>query len=138
MQARILRQIERLSQKTGRYLEEQLSRLGVTDLEAHVLWHLRKGGRALGELHQAFGVQPSTLTGVIDRLEARGYAYRQLNPADRRSFVIELNAAGQRIAESVTGVIDGFDLAVRRRVRPSDLDGFVNVVEAIDRVVNGG
>lgn len=132
---RILRQIERMNQQTSRYLQGQLERLKVTDLEAHVLWHLRKAGRPLGELQQAFAIQPSTLTGVIDRLESRGFARRQHNASDRRSFVIELTAAGQRAAAGVTAVVERVDSEVRRRVRQSDLDGFFAVADAIDQVL---
>lgn len=133
---RILRQIERLNQHASRYLQDQLERLGVTDLEAHLLWHLRKEGRAVGELQQSFAIQPSTLTGVIDRLERRGYARRRRNARDRRSFHIELTAAGQRAAARVSAVVERVDVEVRRRVRESDLDGFFAVAEAVDQVVN--
>src|SRR6266849_6524200 len=65
---RVLRELERLGQRTGRYVQQRLAQLEVTDLEVHVLWHLRKGGRTPAELLRAVGIQPSTLTGVLDRL----------------------------------------------------------------------
>ena len=134
--ASLLRATERLSQRTTRYLEARLGRIGVTDLEAHVLWHLRKGGRPLADLQAAFAIQPSTLTGVIDRLEKRRYARREFNPSDRRSHRIVLTPAGQRAATAVRQVLDQFEVEVRGRVRRSDLDGFFAVARAVDDVIN--
>ncbi|HEY9289384.1 MAG TPA: MarR family transcriptional regulator [Candidatus Dormibacteraeota bacterium] len=134
--ASILRATERLSQRTTRYLAARLDRLGVTDLEAHVLWHLRKGGRPLADLQAAFAIQPSTLTGVIDRLEKRQYARREFNPSDRRSYRIVLTPAGLKAATAVREALDQFEAQVRGRVRRSDLAGFFAVARAIDDVIN--
>jgi MarR family transcriptional regulator, organic hydroperoxide resistance regulator len=133
---RVLRDIERLGQWAGRYVQERLAQLDTTDLEMHVLWHLRKSGRPVAELQQAFGIHPSTLTGVLDRLEKRGLARRQLNPQDRRSFLVVLTPAGRRSAEAVRRVIDGFEGQVRRTVSAAQLEGFFAVVDAIDQVID--
>jgi MarR family transcriptional regulator, organic hydroperoxide resistance regulator len=133
---RVLRDIERLGQRAGRYVQERLAQLDTTDLEMHVLWHLRKSGRPVAELQQAFGIHPSTLTGVLDRLEKRGLARRQLNPHDRRSFLVVLTPAGRRSAEAVRRVIDGFEGQVRRTVSAAQLEGFFAVVDAIDQVID--
>ena len=132
----LLRAIERLGQRTTRYLEGRLGRIGVTDLEAHVLWHLRKGGRPLADLQAAFALQPSTLTGVIDRLEKRRYARREFNPSDRRSYRIVLTPAGQKAASAVRQAVDQFEALVRGRARRSDLDGFFAVARAVDDLID--
>jgi MarR family transcriptional regulator, organic hydroperoxide resistance regulator len=134
---RVLRDVERLGQRTGRYVQDRLAHLDTTDLEVHVLWHLRKSGRPVADLQQAFGIQPSTLTGVLDRLEKRGLARRELNPQDRRSFRVVLTPAGRRSAEAVRGVLDGFEAHIRRKVSAAELDGFFAVVDAIDEVMSG-
>lgn len=134
--ASLLRATERLSQRTTRYLEARFRRLGISDLEAHILWHLRKGGRPLAELQAAFAIQPSTLTGVIDRLEKRRYARREFNPTDRRSYRIVLTPAGQKAATGVRQTLDDLEAQVRGRVRRSDLEGFFAVARAIDDVID--
>jgi len=46
------------------------------------------------ELGEAMGVDRSTMVAVIDKLEKAGYVVRQVAPNDRRSYALELSAAG--------------------------------------------
>jgi MarR family transcriptional regulator, organic hydroperoxide resistance regulator len=133
---RVLRALERLGQRSGRYVQQRLGQLEMTDLEVHVLWHLRNGGRTPAELLQAFGIQPSTLTGVLDRLETRTLIERSRHPTDRRSYLLTLTPAGKRAALTVRQVLDGFEAQVRKRVGEADLRGFFAVVEAVDQVID--
>jgi DNA-binding MarR family transcriptional regulator len=57
--------------------------------------------RTVRELLAATGQRPSTLTGVLDRLERRGLVERRLHPADRRSLTVALTPAGAAAAERV-------------------------------------
>jgi MarR family transcriptional regulator, organic hydroperoxide resistance regulator len=134
---RVLRELERLGQRSGRYVQQRLAQLDVTDLEVHVLWHLRKGGQAPADLLRAFGIQPSTLTGVLDRVETRRLIRRSRHPTDRRSVLLVLTPAGQRAATTVRQVLDGFEAQVRQRVSVADLAGFFAVAAAVDEVVDG-
>src|SRR5579864_3124936 len=131
----VLRGAERLSQRLPRYLNAEFERLRVTDLEAHVLLHLLPEERPVAELQKALGVAPSTLTGVIDRLEERGLVRRTVNPADRRSFLIAAREAGLKAGARVSAFSDAFETRVRARVRPHDLQGFLRVIQAIEEVI---
>jgi MarR family transcriptional regulator, 2-MHQ and catechol-resistance regulon repressor len=42
-----------------------------------------------------------TLTGVLDRLEARGLVARSMNPDDRRCMIVKLTQAGQEMFHRV-------------------------------------
>ena len=46
-------------------------------------------------------VTKGTLTGVLERLEARGVLERKVNPADARSQKIGLTKEGQKLFEEV-------------------------------------
>lgn len=131
----VLRGAERLSQRLPRFLNAEFERLRLTDLEAHVLLHLLKEARPVAELQKALGVAPSTLTGVIDRLEAGGFVRRIVNPADRRSFLIAAREAGMKAGARVSTVSDDFETRVRALVQPDDLRGFLRVIQAIEEVI---
>jgi DNA-binding MarR family transcriptional regulator len=102
----------------------------------HVLWHLRKGGQTPAALLQAFGIQPSTLTGVLDRLETRRLIRRARHPTDRRSVLLVLTPSGRRAATTVRQVLDGFEAQLRQRIGAGDLEGFFAVVGAVDQVID--
>lgn len=83
-------------------LDDALSDLGLTAAEINVLACFAGArARAVRELVTATGQRPSTLTGVLDRLERRNLVARGPNPADRRSILVELTAAGQTAADRV-------------------------------------
>jgi MarR family transcriptional regulator, organic hydroperoxide resistance regulator len=50
---------------------------------------------------------------IVDRVEAAGLCARRANPADRRSSIIELTAAGEKALASATVTVDD---ELRRRV----------------------
>jgi DNA-binding MarR family transcriptional regulator len=53
-----------------------------------------RGPLAQHELGQGLGVDRTTMVGLVDDLEGRGYVARARNPSDRRAYVIELTRAG--------------------------------------------
>lgn len=48
----------------------------------------------MGDLAQAVSVRPANLTSVVDGLVKRGMVDRELNPGDRRSFLVRVSPAG--------------------------------------------
>jgi DNA-binding MarR family transcriptional regulator len=75
------------------------ARLGIaaTDLECLDIIGL-KGPMAAGQLAAATGLTTGAVTGIIDRLEAAGFAGRHRDPVDRRKVIIEpLPAVERRI-----------------------------------------
>ncbi|WP_252436653.1 MarR family winged helix-turn-helix transcriptional regulator [Pseudonocardia humida] len=61
--------------------------------------------RTVSELGAAVGTRPTTLTGVLDRLEKRGLVTRLPRPGDRRAVQIELTATGRATADLVTAAM---------------------------------
>lgn len=69
----------------------------------------RFGPLTAGELVRHSGLAPASVTGVIDRLERRGYVHRTRDEADRRKVVVALNkeplmAAEDPFADLVSGL----------------------------------
>jgi DNA-binding MarR family transcriptional regulator len=123
---------ERGAHLLAAYLEPTTTALGITQAEAHVLAQLaRRGPTSIATLHREFGHKRSTLTNVLDRLEARKLVRREANPADRRSLVVHPTAAGKRTARRVTAALDQLEREVRRRVDERDLAGLEAVAAAL-------
>ena len=49
----------------------------------------RSGPLTAGELARRSGLAPASVTGLINRLEHKGFARRIQNPSDRRSILVE-------------------------------------------------
>jgi DNA-binding MarR family transcriptional regulator len=120
------------------HLARELADLGLRHAEINVLAQLRPGARRpVGELVAATGQRPSTLTGVLDRLERARLVRRRVNAADRRSFTIELTAAGEAAAERVRDAFSALDARVGDDLAPGAADGFHHVLDTLERHTRG-
>lgn len=54
---------------------------------------------SMRELATRLRCDPSNITGLVDRLEARGLVHRQAHPQDRRIKYLVLTPAGQELRE---------------------------------------
>ncbi|SDU39476.1 MarR family winged helix-turn-helix transcriptional regulator [Stappia sp. ES.058] len=102
---------------------------GVTAAEARVLAYVEHfPARRQAVLAERLGVEPMTLSALVDRLEASGLLCRRPDPQDRRAKLIEL-APG---AAPVMGRIH--DVAVRLRTEavagfsPADVDAVYDLL----------
>lgn len=57
------------------------------------------GPMPIAMVGQRLGVSPSTMTGLVDRLEKQGYIERRRHPTDRRATFLVLTRKGQRAFE---------------------------------------
>ena len=120
------------------HLAAELSDLGLRQAEVNVLAQLQpRAPRSVGALATATGQRPSTLTGVLDRLERRRFVRRRVNPADRRSFTVELTGSGERAAARVQAAFAGLDERVLADVPRSAAEGFHRVLGALERQTKG-
>jgi DNA-binding MarR family transcriptional regulator len=68
------------------------ARQGLSPTEEKALDLLeRSGPLTAGELARRSGLAPASVTGLVNRLERKGYARRIPNPADRRSVLVEVD-----------------------------------------------
>jgi DNA-binding MarR family transcriptional regulator len=74
---------------------------------------------------------------VLDRLERKRLVRRRVNAADRRSFTIELTAAGEIAAERVRDAFSALDARVRDDLPPTATEGFHQVLETLERHTRG-
>lgn len=80
--------------------EEVLAPLGVKSKHVHVMETLLAyDGLSQQDVSRLLGIDPNVLVGVIDELEARGFAERRRNPEDRRRHLIHVTAAGRKAVE---------------------------------------
>lgn len=84
----------------------ELAPHGLTVSQFAILAVLHRAERPLtmGELGQAVAVRPANLTGVVDGLTRRSLVERQINPFDRRSYLITKTPAGD---EFLAGFLPG-------------------------------
>lgn len=98
--------LQRAAHATVQTLGATLADLDLTASEINALANLADGrGRTVSELGAAVGSRPTTLTGVLDRLERRGLITRGARQGDRRAVLIELTPGGTRTAATILRAI---------------------------------
>src|SRR6187402_1158859 len=81
--------------------------LGVTGPQRLVIRIVGHHGRiSAGALAQVLHVHPSSLTGVLKRLELGGLIRRESDPFDRRRALLELTRRGMRMNHQKQGTIE--------------------------------
>jgi DNA-binding MarR family transcriptional regulator len=113
-------------------LSASLADLKLSAAEINALANLGEGGTlSVRQLSEQTGTRASTLTGLLDRLENRGYVNRELDPADRRSFRLPLTEAGQATAARVLAAIADLERDALSRVDATQLAGYHAVITAL-------
>jgi DNA-binding MarR family transcriptional regulator len=102
--------ISRAALLTTAVLKKELSVAGVQHVKPAYLGVLmtlwNRDGLSAVELGRRSGLEPSTMTGLLDRMEHDGIVVRRRDPHDRRAQRICLTEAGRGFRESVLEVVD--------------------------------
>lgn len=135
-----MRQLRRMVKALQTYSSDVESRFGLTGPQLWALWTLQQQGPiGLKELAQAMHLHPSTVVGVVDRLEARQLVIRKPDPEDGRRVRIGLTSAGTRTVAQAPHpaqgqLIHGLQAMTRAEVAQlhTTLARLVEVMEAED------
>jgi len=89
------------------------------------------GSLASGALARAMALKPPTLTGILDRLEQRGFVSRERRPEDKRQVRVSLTALGRQIVRELPSPLqDRFE----SRLKALPLEEQAGIRRALNRV----
>ena len=86
-----------------------------TDLESLDIL-ARNGPMTAGRLAEMTGLTTGAVTGLVDRLERRGYARRESHPTDRRSVIVKplIENAERDLGSAYVAMSDAMDKLMSR------------------------
>jgi DNA-binding MarR family transcriptional regulator len=131
----IIPHVQHATHRIGRHLETVLAAVGVDQAEAHVLSALAAGPMTIAALVETVGVKRSTLTNILDRLERRGLVSREINPNDRRSFIVRPSRGGQRAAKKVAAAFAAVDARLAQATTASEREAFHAVLASLEKIL---
>lgn len=127
--------LQRATHATLQTLATELVDLDLTPSETNALANLADGrARTVSELGTAIGSKPTTLTGVLDRLERRGHITRGSLAGDRRSVLIELTESGRATAGAVSRTIGELEERALADLDREKVAAFYEVLRALTEV----
>ncbi len=102
----------------------------ITVAQSGILFLLERRAHTMTELSQELLIDNSAITGLVDRLERSGFAKREINPVDRRTFLISITPAGSKEIKKAKKSI--------RKINDQIKEGFVGEeIDAFKKVLNG-
>ncbi len=94
-----------------------------------VLW--LDDGLKVSELGRRAGLEPSTMTGLVDRMERDGLITRQPDPQDRRVQRILLTKAGRKMKNPVLEIVNTVISNVFGDVSPEEFDVTTRMLQRV-------
>jgi len=112
--------------------------LGLTVAEARTLAFVsRRPGLRQSTLADELSVEPMTLVGFLDRLEAAGLVERIPDPADRRAKLIRLTPSAANIVRRIRAIGKQVREEAERGIDPSVLETMrLTLLKLQDNIVN--
>ncbi len=133
----IMHSLRRIIKAIQDYSYEISEKFGITGPQLWTLKTISKNeGLSLGELSKKTYWHPSTITGLIDRLEKKGYVGRDRDQRDRRVVKLLLTPKGKGLVKRTPNPIQGKMIyglrGLNRQKLNSIYDSFQKLVEIME------
>jgi DNA-binding MarR family transcriptional regulator len=125
-----LRNISHISSMYSKYLQQNLNITTAQLLFLRVLYS--HDGLSAGEIGKRIFIRPGTITGIVDRLEAKGLVTRVRATLDRRVVHIHITGAGRRMVEAAPMPIQSRLAANLKRLSSGEVE---NITRTLDRLI---
>ena len=114
-------------------MDARMSRFGMTPAQTHVLLHLHQSGGQLPqrELLDSLKVKPSTLNGILDRMEEKGLVERTVSGTDARQRLVALTPAGQEREKQVKQTFLEAEALIARGLTVEETDTLRSLLERV-------
>ena len=112
---RLATSIMRVQQLVLAALDAAVKPFGITFARYEVLVLLsfsQSGSLPLSKVGERLMVHPTSVTNLVDRLEAQGLVARTVDAADRRRILASLTPEGRRVLKGATAALTDIEFAV--------------------------
>lgn len=124
-----IRKLSRFLDKYSKYLDNHYN---VTLPQMLCLYEINmRGTMNLTELTKLINLNNSAITGIVDRLEAKGYVIRVKKPGDRRTVYLEITPNGKEYTAALVNAMDRENV-FHTKTSPSSL----NVLDMIKQITS--
>jgi DNA-binding MarR family transcriptional regulator len=117
-----LRLLWKIDHSLQRLSKAMLKRLGVTGPQRLALRLVaRTPGISLGDLSRSLCLHPSTVTGIVQRLEQKGFITRSTASTDARRTELRLSPSANRLTRPLPGTVEDATWRTVERVGASQV-----------------
>jgi DNA-binding MarR family transcriptional regulator len=129
---RLLSPIHQANRQTSLHIDMLLADLSVTAQEGQVLAFVSaRDGIPVTAIVRLLGVSKSTVTSLLQRLEAAGLMRRGDNPDDARSWLVFTTAKGRRVGAAARERVLELECRIQARITEADMRALARIVDAV-------
>ena len=119
----IMHSLRRIIKSLQDYSQTVSNHFGITGPQLWVLKTIHQmGSLPLGELSEEMYLHPSTVSGVVNRLEKKGYVVRDRTEKDRRVVKVRLTPKGRILVRRAPKPVQGKMIYGLRNLKKEKLD----------------
>jgi len=132
----IMQSLRRIFKAIQDYSHEVSNKFGITGPQLWALKTISQNGKlSLGELTKKMYLHPSTITGVVDRLEKKGYVSRDRGQGDRRVINVQLTPQGKKLVKRAPNPVQGKMIYGLRKLKKQKLNPIYYSVQKLVEIM---
>jgi DNA-binding MarR family transcriptional regulator len=120
----------------ARMYHQQAATHGTTMSMGFVLLNIHSEGTPATKIAPLMGLEARSLSRLLKSMEEKGLIYRENDLHDKRLVRIFLTKEGKKARQKAKDTVLRFNEAVRKRIEPSKLTTFFEVVDDVQRLIN--
>ena len=132
----IMQSLRRIIKSIQDYSQEVSNKFGITGPQ---LWVLKiisgNENLSLGELSKRMYLHPSSITGLVDRLEKKGYVLRDRGQEDRRVIKVQLTSEGKKLVRKAPNPVQGKMIYGLRKLGKGKLNLIYNSIQELVEIM---
>ncbi|MDI4654951.1 MarR family winged helix-turn-helix transcriptional regulator [Xanthobacter autotrophicus] len=115
-------------------LDASLADRGLSDATWSPLLHIGRSGGGLSQkdLAARVGIDGSSLVRLLDILAAKGLIERRQDPADRRTNLLFLTAAGHGAMADIQSILNGIEARMLADLDDAEMEAMTKALERIE------
>lgn len=91
----------------------------------------RNGPMPMSRLGEHMLVAPANVTGLVDRMESKGFVRRRRDKRDRRLYVIEPTLEGSRIFKNISARFVRYTTSLSSTLSPGELESALSALQKV-------
>lgn len=124
--------LNKVRRKIHRYYESRLASFETTPVQFYVLSALWDPEEIrFKDLARILDMDGATLTGILDRMEKRGFIERKKDPVDRRSVLVSLTHKSKEIRPQMIDIAQDLDQEFRDKVSDEEFSQLLKILDQL-------
>lgn len=132
----IVRELKKVQIMLEQNMNKILGKYDLTSSQAPIIGYIYRAEETGIEIQQKdieeyFYLKNPTVTGILDRLEKKGFVARKISDKDRRKKIVTLTNVSKRIHDEVNDCINLFMKKAYQGVTKEEIETFINMINKV-------